>query len=80
MVAELYRALRQAGVDEATAEAAARAVWQPELPATKTDVANLRAELSALEARLAWKIGAVVVGAMVAMTGIFATIVGWMTR
>ena len=40
MVAELYRALRQAGVDEETA-AAPQAVGS-EQPATKTDIALLK--------------------------------------
>ena len=48
MVVELYSALRQAGVDEQTAEAAARAVWQPEQPATKSDLADLRTEIAHL--------------------------------
>ena len=78
MVAELYRALRQAGVDEQTAEAAAKAVWQPEQPATKTDIAALHTDLAALEARLAWRIGTITAASMAAMTGIFAAIVGWL--
>ena len=76
MVAELYDALRKAGVDEQLAKDAAGAV----LPAdarieltTKADLANLatRADLAELKVELIkWN-----VGAMAVLTGIFAAIV-----
>jgi hypothetical protein len=75
MVVELYDALRKAGVDEATAQGAARAVSPMEQTATKADLAALRADLHALEAALVWKLGTLIITAMVALTGIFAAIV-----
>jgi hypothetical protein len=39
-----------------------------------------KADLLALEAALAWKIGAIVIGAMVSLTGIFAAIVRWLVK
>lgn len=69
---EPYQALLEAGASEESATAAA-AMPDPHERVTKRDLAEL-------EARLAWKLGAIVIGAMVATTGIFATIVGWMTR
>ena len=68
MVAELYNALRKAGVDEASAQEAARAVSPVEQVATKAD-------LNALEAALVWKLGTLITTAMVALTGIFAALV-----
>jgi hypothetical protein len=68
----LYRILVKSGATEAEAEAAAVSFDPLEL-ATKRDLAEF-------ESRLAWKIGGLIVGAMVSMTGIFALIVGWLTR
>jgi hypothetical protein len=85
MVAELYDALRKAGVDEQLAQRAARAVLGADARmdlATKTDLAELRKdigeELSAVKVQLSemkvelikWN-----VGAMAALTAIFAAIV-----
>jgi len=72
----LYQILIRLGatIPEAEAAVAASAVDVAVL-ATKLD---LRVALAEFEARLAWKIGALIVGAMVSMTGIFALIVGWM--
>jgi hypothetical protein len=67
MVAELYEALRKAGVDEPVAAAAARAVLAAEARTdlvTKTDLAELESRL------IKWN-----VGAMAVLTGIFAAIV-----
>jgi VIT1/CCC1 family predicted Fe2+/Mn2+ transporter len=76
MVAELYDALRKAGVDESTARAAAEAVLgRQEDVATKADIAvlgsELRREMAELKADLIkWN-----VGAMAVLTAIFAAIV-----
>ena len=67
MVAELYDALRKAGVDEQTARDAARAVLGAEARAdlvTKADLAELKADV------IKWN-----VGAMAVLTAIFAAIV-----
>jgi hypothetical protein len=66
LVAELYDALRKAGVDDDLARAAAMAVIGVEQRtdlATKADLADLKAEL------VKWN-----VGTLVAMTGLFAAI------
>ena len=66
MVTELYDALRKAGVDEQLARDAARAVLGN---AAKTDLAT-KTDIAELEVRLIkWN-----VGAMAALTAIFATI------
>jgi hypothetical protein len=76
MVAELYDALRKAGIDEQLAKDAARAVLPADADielATKADLADLvtRADLAELRVELIkWN-----VGAMAIMTGIFAAIV-----
>lgn len=85
MVAELYDALRKAGVEEQLAQHAARAVLGAEARmdlATKTDLAEARKditeELSAMRVQLSemkvelikWN-----VGAMAILTAIFAAIV-----
>jgi hypothetical protein len=78
VVIELYEALKQAGISEATARAAAQAVLgieERQTLATKADLAELRlatkADLAELKAELI-KINA---GLLVAMTAIFAAIV-----
>ena len=74
MVAELYDALRKAGVDEDTARAAAGAVLADDCRehlATKTDLLALKADLHALESTLTWRM----VTVMVAMTAVFSAIV-----
>jgi hypothetical protein len=45
IIAELYDALREAGVADETAKAAARAVIGLEHAATKSDISDLRADL-----------------------------------
>jgi len=67
MVAELYDALRRAGVGEELARDAARAVMGTEARndlATKADLSDLKADL------IKWN-----VGAMAILTAIFAAIV-----
>jgi hypothetical protein len=67
MVAELYDALRKAGVDEQLAKDAARAVLAADARtdlATKADLAELKPDL------IKWN-----VGAMAILTAIFAAIV-----
>jgi len=74
MVAELYDALRKAGVEEDTARAAARPVLgieQREQLATKSDIALLKPDLHALESTLTCRM----VSVMVAMTALFSAIV-----
>ena len=76
MVAELYDALRKAGVDEQLTKDAGGAVLPADARielATKADLANLatRADLAELKVELIkWN-----VGAMAVLTGIFAAIV-----
>lgn len=76
MVAELYDALRKAGVDEKLARDAARAVLPADAEiefATKADLVDLvtRADLAELRVELIkWN-----VGAMAVLTAIFAAIV-----
>jgi hypothetical protein len=78
MVAELYAALRKAGVEEQLAKDAASAVLgadaRPEL-ATKADVLTLRTELKADMAEMKVELIKWNVGAMAVLTGIFAAIV-----
>ena len=74
MVAELYDALRKAGVDEQLSKEAARAVLPADAIndlATKVDLALLRTDLAELKVELIkWN-----VGAMAVLTAIFAAIV-----
>jgi len=64
MVVELYEALRSAGVDDEQAKRASKAVLDTEILATKTDLANLRADI------IKWN-----TGTLLAATGLFALIV-----
>ena len=69
IVLELYEALKKAGVEDDLARAAAKGVVSVEDKsqlATKPDLADLRTDL------IKWN-----VGAMVALTAIFAVIVGF---
>jgi hypothetical protein len=78
IVAELYDALRKAGVDEELARSAARAVLAAEARAdltTKSDLAAGFAELRTEMAELKTDVIRWNVGAMAVMTGIFAAIV-----
>jgi hypothetical protein len=76
MVAELYDALRKAGVDENTARAAAEAViGRQDDVATKADIAVLRSELRHEMADLKVELIKWNVGAMAVLTAIFAAIV-----
>ena len=70
----LYRLLVHLGAPEV--DAAAASTVDPAMLATLVT----KQDLAEFEARLAWKIGALIVGAMVSMTGIFAVIVGWLVR
>jgi hypothetical protein len=71
---ELLDALKKAGVDDETARAAAKAVLGIEAKeqlATKADLAELKAEIQAMLNRQLQ----VMMGMMIALTGIFAAIV-----
>jgi hypothetical protein len=82
---EIYEALKKAGVEEDLARAAARAVigaeekeklvtkadLRAELAELKVDIAELKAEVQAMLNRQLQ----VMMGLMVAMTGVFAAIV-----
>lgn len=46
MITEIYEAFKDAGADDEKAVAAAQAVPVPEIMATKTDIAELRAEVA----------------------------------
>jgi hypothetical protein len=84
---EIYEALKKAGVEEDLARAAARAVigaeekeklvtkadLRAELAELKVDIAELKAEVQAMLNRQLQ----VMMGLMVAMTGVFAAIVKW---
>ena len=81
MVAELYDALRQAGVEQELARRAASAVLavdermdlatKSDLLALKSDLAEMRAEISEMKVELIkWN-----VGAMAVLTAIFAALV-----
>lgn len=71
----LYRLLMKFGASAEEAESAA-AVDVSAL-ATKAD---LHIALAEFEARLAWKIGGLIVGALISMTGLFAIIVNWVIK
>jgi hypothetical protein len=76
MVAELYDALRKAGVDEGAARAAAEAViGRHDDVATKADIAVLGSELRRETADLKVELIKWNVGAMAVLTAIFAAIV-----
>lgn len=67
MVAELYEALRKAGVEEDVARAAAKAVLAAD---ARTDLAT-KADIAELESRvIKWNVGAIFT-----MTAVFAAIV-----
>ena len=84
MVAELYDALRKAGVDEQLAREAAQAVppaeamtdlaTKADIAATRSDIAELRAATRADIAELKAELIKWNVGAMAALTAIFAAI------
>jgi hypothetical protein len=82
---ELFEALKAAGVEDGLARRAAQAVLSVEdraALATKADLAELKlaikADLADLKADLIkWTVG-LNVGTLVAMTGIFATLVQWL--
>jgi hypothetical protein len=78
MVAELYDALRKAGVDEQLAREAAQAVLPADAMtelATKADLTELRADVRADIAELKAELIKWNVGAMAVLTAIFAAIV-----
>ena len=67
---ELYDALVAAGSPEDKASAAAATVKLAEDLATKADIALLRADLNALEARIYKVIGAQTIALVLAMVGL----------
>ena len=67
---ELYDALVAAGSPEEKASAAAATVKLAEDLATKADIALLRADLNALEARIYKVIGAQTIALVLAMVGL----------
>jgi hypothetical protein len=69
---ELLDALKKAGVDEETARAAAKSVLSVDQPITKAD---FKAELAELKVDLIKWMAGLIIGAVVAMTGILAGIV-----
>ncbi len=85
IVVEIYEALKKAGIDEETARIAAKAVIgaeEKEQLATKADLEALKlaakGDLVELEARIQAALNRhlqVMMGLMIAMTGIFAAIV-----
>lgn len=78
MVAELYDALRKAGVDEQLAKNAAQAVLPSDARidlATKSDLLALRTEIKADVAEMKVELIKWNVGTMAVLTGIFAAIV-----
>ena len=78
MVAELYNALRKAGVDEPTARAAAEAVLGRNEGSDLVTTPVLRAELEGIRREMAELKADVIkwnVGAMAVLTAIFAAIV-----
>lgn len=77
----VYTDLLKAGVADESARSIANVVNEGGTVTRQyldLKVSELDARLAALEARLAWKVGSLIVGAMVGLTGIFALIVGWM--
>jgi hypothetical protein len=85
---ELFEALKAAGVEDDIARRAAHAVLSVEdraALAMKADLAELKAELliaiadvkSEMMKMLMWAVG-LNVGALVAMTGVFAALVQWL--
>ncbi|MGH8562745.1 MAG: hypothetical protein ACREXW_01140 [Gammaproteobacteria bacterium] len=82
---DLYDALRKAGVDDDTARKAAQAVLgsqEKEQLVTKdllhAEMNGLKAEIQAMINRLLLSLIGIIVGSMVAMTGVFAAIVKWL--
>ena len=67
---ELYDALVAAGSPEDKASAAAATVKLAEELATQADIASLRADLNALEARIYKVIGAQTIALVLAMVGL----------
>jgi len=79
MVSELYDALRQGGVDEATAKAAAAAVLPIDARTdlvTKADLAEFKAATKADLAELRTDLTRWTVALFVAQTAVFSAIVG----
>jgi hypothetical protein len=72
---ELLDALKKAGVDEETARAAAKSVLSVDQFDQLVTKADLKAELAELKVDLIKWMAGLIIGAVVAMTGIFAGIV-----
>ena len=84
IIVELYDALREAGVSDDKARAAARAVIGLEHAATKADIAELRqatrADLAELEARLMramWVQAGVIIAAVVLVSIAAGLLLAW---
>ncbi len=72
---ELLDALKKAGVDEETARAAAKSVLSVDQLDQLVTKADLKTELAELKVDLIKWMAGLIIGAVVAMTGIFAGIV-----
>jgi NhaP-type Na+/H+ and K+/H+ antiporter len=72
---ELLDALKKAGVDEETARAAAKSVLSVDQLDQLVTKADLKAELAELKVDLIKWMAGLIIGAVVAMTGIFAGII-----
>lgn len=72
---ELLDALKKAGVDEETARAAAKSVLSVDQLDQLVTKVDLKAELAELKVDLIKWMAGLIIGAVVAMTGIFAGIV-----
>ncbi len=59
MVSEVYEALIDAGASESKAKAAAEAIPVSDQLATKADIAEVRIEIAAIEAKV-WRAGAAI--------------------
>ncbi|MGH8566145.1 MAG: hypothetical protein ACREXW_19505 [Gammaproteobacteria bacterium] len=78
IVTEIYDALRKAGLDEETARKAAQAVLGAQEREQLVTKEFLRAELNGLRAEIQAMLNRqfqIMIGLMIAMTGIFAAIV-----
>ena len=75
MVSEVYEALIDAGASEAKAKAAAEAIPVSEQLATKADIAEVRTEIAALEAKV-WRAGV----AIAALAVLLNKFLDWVIR
>lgn len=75
MVSEVYEAFIDAGASEAKAKAAAEAIPVIEQVATKTDIAEVKTEIAALEAKV-WRAGV----AIAALAVLLNKFLDWVIR